>query len=47
MKGSSVVCKATSNLQAHHIRRVSKKADAKSLTDQIILKLDHNQLLVC
>lgn len=47
MEGSCVACGATNNLQVYHIRRFSKKADAKSSIDQIVSKFGLKQLLVC
>jgi hypothetical protein len=41
------VCGATDNLEVHHVKRLSKKTDAKSLFGQILSKLGRKQVVVC
>jgi group II intron reverse transcriptase/maturase len=47
MQGPCVGCGATDNLEVHHVKRLSKKADAKSSLGQIMSKLGRKQVVAC
>lgn len=47
MQGPCVACGVTTNIEIHHVRKLSKKADTKSPMQQIMSKLNRKQVAVC